>query len=147
MINSIGIHVKVKDFGLSYRFYKDLGFEKVFEYGPRKKVKEEYSGVVFEHNGTRLEIADGHRAVKHKVFEERISSPKVSLMIQVVSLSKLISRLNRKGIPVAVGPRHYYWGTLELVIEDPDGLILVFIAPYSQNEARKIKADESFAGQ
>lgn len=144
-INNIGIHIKVKNFNKSLTFYKALGFKKVFEYGPDKKIKEDYSGAVFEHNGNKLEIADGHRAVKNFVFEEKVLSSKISLMINVNSLDEVIARADKAGIPIAVSPRHYYWGTLEIVIKDPDGVILVFISPYSKEVAKKIKADESFA--
>jgi len=30
--------------------------------------------------------------------------------------------------------RHYYWGTIEAAFRDPDGFVLVFIAPYSEEE-------------
>jgi catechol 2,3-dioxygenase-like lactoylglutathione lyase family enzyme len=48
---------------------------------------------------------------------------------------------------LAVPPRHYYWGTIEVVIKDPDGTVLVFIAPYSLKEACKIKLDETFSAR
>ncbi len=144
MINSIGIHLKVANFQKSLKFYQTLGFKKVFEYGPNKKIKEAYSGAVFEHGGCKLEIADGHRAVKPTVFQQPITSAKVSLMISVNSLKGIISRAKKAHLPIAVNTRHYYWGTLELVIKDPDGLVLVFISPYSEAAAAKLKADETF---
>ena len=30
--------------------------------------------------------------------------------------------------------RYYYWGSIEVALRDPDGFVLVFIAPYSQEE-------------
>ena len=145
MINSVGIHVKVRDFNKSYRFYRNLGFKPIFECGPEKKVVEDYNGAVFEHSGTRLEIADGHRAVKPEVFKESITSSKISLMIGVDRLTDVIRLCSKHKIKIEVGVRHYYWETLELVVKDPDGLVLVFITPYSENEAKKLKADESFS--
>lgn len=145
MIKGIGTHIKVANFKKSHEFYKSLGFKKVFEYGPNKKVKEEYSGTVFEHGGCKLEIADGHRAVKPQVFKEKVKSSKISLMINVDSLKKIISLCQKAKIPLAVKPRHYYWGSLELVVKDPDGVVLVFIAPYSKKEASQIKADETWS--
>lgn len=142
MIKTIGIHIKVANFSKSVTFYKALGFKKVFEYGPSKKAKEDYNGVVFEHNGCKLEIADGHRAVKPDVFKKRITSSKISLMILVNNLRDIIKTCDKANIPIAVRPRHYYWGTLELVVKDPDGTVLVFITPYSKKEALEIKADE-----
>lgn len=144
MITGIGTHIKVADFAKSAAFYKALGFKKVFEYGPDKKVREAYRGATFTHGGAKLEIADGHRAVKPAVFRERVQSSKISLMINVSSLRDVVKRLVKAGIPIAVGPRHYYWGTLELVVKDPDGVVLVFIAPYSKKEAAVLNADETW---
>ena len=70
MINAIGTHIKVKSIKKSETFYTNLGFKKIFEYGPDKSVKEDYNGIVFEHGGSKLEIADGHRAVNNKTFKE-----------------------------------------------------------------------------
>jgi catechol 2,3-dioxygenase-like lactoylglutathione lyase family enzyme len=145
MINSIGVHIKVRDFEKSVIFYEALGFNKVFEYGPGKEVAEDYSGIVFDVGGTNLEIADGHRAVKPEVFKEEVKSSKLSLMVGVKSLKNVIEVCNKEHIDIAVGPRHYYWGKLELVIKDPDGTVLVFWMPYEEGEAKKIKADESWA--
>ena len=141
-ITGIGTHIKVKDFKRSSAFYKALGFRQVFAYGPRRKVKEDYNGVVFEHNGCKLEIAEGHRAVKSEVFQEKVRSSKISLMITVRKLDDILERCSRAKIPIAVRPRHYYWGTLELVVKDPDGVVLVFIAPYDQKQSHNIHADE-----
>jgi uncharacterized glyoxalase superfamily protein PhnB len=145
MVKGVGTHIKVSNFKKSLNFYEALGFKKVFEYGPDKEVKEDYHGTVFEHGGCKLEIADGHRAVKPQVFKEKVKSSKISLMINVDSLKKIISLCQNAKIPLAVKPRHYYWGTLELVIKDPDGVVLVFIAPYTKKEAAQIKADEAWA--
>ncbi len=145
MIKGVGTHIKVSNFKKSLDFYEALGFKKVFEYGPGKKVKEGFHGAVFEHGGCKLEIADGHRAVKPQVFKEKVKSSKISLMINVDSLKKTIDLCQKAKIPLAVKPRHYYWGTLELVVKDPDGVVLVFIAPYSKKEAAQIKADETWS--
>lgn len=144
-IINIGIHIKVKNFKKSKNFYESLGFKKIFEYGPTKNIKEDYSGMVYEHGGCKLEIADGHRAVKPDVFKEELKSSKMSLMINVNSIASIINRCKRYKIPIAVGPRQYYWGTLEVVVKDPDGVVLVFICPYSEKEAKKIDADKKFA--
>ena len=83
-----------------------------------------------------LEIAEGHIAVKDKkVFKEKIKSPKVSTMVKVQSLVPLFSnKLVNLKFPV----RHYYWGTIEAAFRDPDGFVLVFIAPYSEKEFKRI---------
>lgn len=141
-LQSIGVHIKVRDFAASKNFYEALGFKSVFAYGPDQAVKEDYQGIVFQVGDTKLEIADGHRAVKPEVFERSMQDSKISLMINVDSLVPVISLCQQNGIALSVGPRHYYWGTLELVIKDPDGVVLVFIAPYSKEEAEMIDADE-----
>ena len=147
MITGIGTHIKVRDFKRSVAFYKALGFKKVFECGPNCPVKEAYSGMIFEHGGCKLEIADGHRAVKKGVFLEQVTSSKISLVIYVSTLGSVIKSCERAGISIAVKPRHFYWNTLELVINDPDGVVLVFVAPYSKQEAKKLKADETYSVQ
>ena len=143
--NNIGVHIKVADFAKSLQFYESMRFNKVFEYGPDKEIKEDYSGATFEIGSAKLEIANGHRAVKPDVFNQKIKSSKTSLMVNVNTLSEVIALCQKNKIEIAVSPRHYYWGTLEMVIKDPDGLVLVFIAPYSAEEALKINADETFA--
>lgn len=144
-ISNIGVHIKVKDFAKSREFYERLGFNSIFEYGPNEKVKEDYSGIVYQHGGAKLEIADGHRAVKSHVFMESVRSSKISLMISVDSIASVIKKCKAHNIPLAVGPRHYYWGTLEVVVKDPDGVVLVFICSYSKDEAKKVNAEEKFA--
>ncbi|MGH7203891.1 MAG: VOC family protein [Candidatus Levyibacteriota bacterium] len=142
MIQSIGVHIKVKDFQKSVKFYEALGFKKVFEYGPDKTIKEKYNGVTYEHNNCKLELADGHIAVKERTFQETIESSKISLMINVDSIKKIIDNCQKANIPLAVYPRHYYWGTLEVVIKNPDGVVLVFICPYSKAEEKRVHANE-----
>jgi len=155
MIKTIGAHIKVSDFAKSKKFYEALGFQKIFEYGPDKTFEkdangtpisatESYHGATYMHGTALLEIADGHCGVKPHVFKESITSSKVSLMIGIENMSDFLDTCKKSGIPLAVGPRHYYWGKLEVVLKDPDGLILVFTVPYSEEEAEKINADETF---
>lgn len=151
----VGIHIKVANFERSKRFYEDLGLKKVFEYGPKKilqkdehgivSVPEDYNGVTFQYGDFKLEVADDHRAVKSAVFKEKIPSSKVSIMIYVEKISEVVEQCKKTNIPLAVGPRHYYWGTLEVVVKDPDGFVIVFIAPYTKEEAKEINADERWA--
>jgi len=143
MIKGVGIHIKVKNFKKSLAFYEALGFKKVFEYGPDKAVKESYFGTTFEVAGTKLEIAAGHRAVKPEVFSSRMANSKVSLMIPVDSLKKIIEVCKKNNFFISVPVRHYYWGTLEMVIKDPDGVVLVFIEPYTEKMAKVLNADET----
>lgn len=144
MIKSIGAHIKACDYKKSRAFYEGMGFPIVFEYGPDKAVKEEYGGATFQVGSAKLEIADGHRAVKPEVFKEKVTSSKISLMIEVESISEVMDRARSMGIEPAVGVRHYYWGKLEVVYRDPDGVVVVFTEPYTPERARQLGASEEF---
>ncbi len=144
-MSGFGVHIKVKNFKKSHDFYKALGFKKTFEYGPTLVVKEQYRGAVFAWRDATIEIADGHRAVKPEIFQETILSSKVSLMIHIESISQFLKRCKKNDIELAVGPRHFYWGTIEVVVKDPDGLVLVFIAPYSGLEAKRVNAEDTYS--
>lgn len=144
MIKTIGAHIKIKDFAKSLKFYEGLGFEKIFEYGPDKEVKEDYSGATFACGTAKIEIADGHRAVKPEVFRESVASSKISLMIEVSSLEEIMEKGKKMGLEPVVGVRHYYWGKLEVVYRDPDGVILVFTETYTPETAAKLGASEEF---
>ncbi|EKE05276.1 MAG: hypothetical protein ACD_19C00372G0002, partial [uncultured bacterium] len=100
MINGAGVHIKVNNFEKSLKFYTSLGFIKVFEYGPGKSVEEKYHGAVFEHGEFKLEIADGHRAVKPEVFNEQVKSSKISLMLYVGSLEEIIKKCEKNKINI-----------------------------------------------
>lgn len=144
MIKSIGVHIKARDFIKSKEFYTGFGFEKVFEYGPDQEVKEDYRGATFALGTAKIEVADGHRAVKPEVFEEVVGSSKISLMIEVESLTETIERGKKMGLVPTTPVRHYYWGKLEVVYRDPDGVIVVFTQPYNPQDARALGADETF---
>ena len=145
MLKTIGTHIKVKDFAKSLKFYEGFGFEKIFEYGPDKEVKEAYSGATFACGTAKLEIADGHRAVKPEVFQESVRSSKISLMIEVDSLEEIIDRAKKMGLEPTTPVRHYYWGKIEVVYRDPDGVIVVFTQPYNEADAKSLGASEEFA--
>lgn len=144
MIKSIGTHIKASNYAKSRAFYEGLGFPVTFEYGPDKEVKEEYSGVTFAVGAAKLEVADGHRAVSPDTFAEKVSSSKISLMIEVESVAEIMERASKMGLTPAVGVRHYYWGKLEVVYRDPDGVIVVFTQPYDEAEAKRLGADETW---
>lgn len=138
-IKKIGTHLKVSNFARSRAFYEALGFQPVFEYGPGlqltdKTAPENYSGITFAtEDGTALfEIADGHVAVKPEVFRKRVTSSKVSLMIHVESLKDVMDRAKKAGIRLVADPVNFHWGSTEIVIKDPDGFILVFITPTTE---------------
>lgn len=144
MITTIGTHIKARDYASSRAFYEGFGFPITFEYGPNKEIKEVYSGVTFAVGSAKLEIADGHRAVKPEVFLENVSSSKISLMVEVESLAEIIMRGKKMGLTPTTPVRHYYWGKLEIVYRDPDGVIVVFTQPYNPEDAKNLAADERY---
>ena len=146
-LEGLGIHLKVRDVHKSREFYKSLGFQPLVVFGDEafcrsvpeavRSVIDNVRGVIFKiGDNAELEIADGHVAVTDReVFQERISSPKVSAMVRVKSLVPLFTNpLVHIKFPV----RHYYWRAIEAVFRDPDGFVLVFITPYSEEEFRRV---------
>lgn len=142
----IGLHLKVKDIKKSREFYEGLGFIPVFGYGDeafRKTLPkgcgsapEKYHGVTYQlKDGADLEIADGHIAAKPEVFGEEITSGKVSAMIKVESIVPVFKK-QKDHIKYPV--RKYYWGSIEVALRDPDGFVLIFIAPASDEEYARV---------
>lgn len=84
-----------------------------------------------------LEIADGHPAVDTVVFKRSVDGPKVSAMLHVESLLPLVrDRRIQPTYPVRVYP----WGSVEVVLKDPDGFVVVLIAPASKDEIAMLEA-------
>ena len=147
VFTGIGIHIKVKDIAASRKFYETIGFTPVFGYGSetfRKTLPEgcpsapeKYQGVTYKlTNGAELEVADGHLAAKPEVFSETITSGKISAMIRVESVVPLIEAYKEQ---IKFPVRHYYWNSIEVALRDPDGFVLVFIAPFSDKELADVK--------
>ncbi len=145
-VTSLGIHLKVKDINKSRKFYESLGFKTTFVYGSEEfkstfdkniaTAPENYPGITYKVGDTTIEISEDHIGIKDKsVFQEMIKSSKVSAVVHVSSLASLFSN---PLVEIKVPVRHYYWGTIEAVFRDPDGFVLVFIAPYSDEEFAKI---------
>jgi catechol 2,3-dioxygenase-like lactoylglutathione lyase family enzyme len=133
-IKKIGTHIKVSNFAESRAFYLALGFQPLYEYAPTREVTatsgpEEGSLIIFatEDGTALLEIGDSHPAIKPEVFKERVLSSKVSLMVHVETLEEIIERAEKAKIAIAKAPVNFEWGTTELVIQDPDGFVVVFI--------------------
>lgn len=146
-ITGLGTHIKVADIEKSRKFYESLGFKPVFAYGDDAfraslpegvgSAPEKYRGMTFNiGENANLEIAEDHIAIKDKsVSKEVIKSPKVSAMVRVQSVAPLFTNsLVKIKFPV----RHYYWGSIEVALRDPDGYVLVFIAPYSEEEFKRV---------
>lgn len=146
-ITNLGIHLKVADIERSRVFYESLGFKIDVAFGNKEFLEtfpagvrtapEQYRGISFKiGDNVQFEIDEGHPAVKDKkVFKERITSPKVSAIIQVKSLVPLF---NNPLVEIAFPVRHYHWGTIEAAFRDPDGFVLVFVAGYSEQEFEKV---------
>lgn len=147
IIKGLGTHIKVANLDKSRKFYESLGFKPVFAYGdddfraslPKTigSAPEKYRGMTFKiSDSANLEIAEGHIAIKDQnVFKEDIKTAKVSAMVQVESITPLFDNpLVKITFPV----RHYYWGTIEAAFRDPDGFVLVFIAPHSEGEMKAV---------
>ena len=143
----IGIHVKVSDIHASRDFYEELGFTPVFGYGDEEfraslpegtaSAPERYRGVTYRLNdNAEFEIADGHVAVRPEVFAEEVLSPKISGMIRVRSVVPIVEKLRGK---IKFPVRKYYWGSIEVAVRDPDGFVLIFIAPYSDEELKAVE--------
>ena len=163
LITGLGVHIKVRSIAESRRFYENfLELTPVFAYGDEKFLKtvpsgvptapERYSGITYEiSGGAKIEIADGHIAVdKPEIFADRIESPKVSAMFNVSSLVPLLQKgIHKRKGKEDKGVMIYYWDTLELVVRDPDGWVIVLIAPKSQEEIEAVcklaKVKETFA--
>jgi len=151
-ITGLGINIKVKDIQKSRKFYESLGFIPIFAYGPKQfldtlsantphaESSDATIGVHYALYGDKekkfviaeLELVAKHIVLKHaEVVKEEIFSPKISAMVHVRSVVPLFSNPQVKiNFPV----RHYYWGSIEVALRDPDGFVVVFITPYSQEE-------------
>ena len=156
--NGCGVHIKVANIEVSREFYEGvLDLTPVFGYGDeafRKTLPdtlpsvtgdglpgapERYRGVTYEPTPqSPLEIADGHIAVPDAaVFTTPMQGPKITAMLRAESLVPLI---RDKGLRPKFPVRHYYWGTIEIAIKDPDGFVLIVIAPYSDTEMHELQS-------
>lgn len=148
LVTALGIHIKVADIDASRDFYERyLGLTPAFAYGDEDflatipdtatKAPDVYRGILYDLSPqAKLEIADGHIAVKHPaVFSEQIVSPKISAMVNVSSLVPLLESSARRPKSTV---KHYHWGTVEMVLRDPDGFVVVLIAPYTEEEAAAV---------
>jgi len=147
VITGLGTHIKVSDIEKSRKFYVSLGFKPVFAYGDDAyratlpdglpSAPEKYRGMTFKiGENAELEIAEDHVGVPDKsIFKEKVKTAKVSAMVRVQSVVPLFSNpLVKIKFPV----RKYYWGSIEVALRDPDGYVLIFIAPYSEEEFKKV---------
>lgn len=87
---------------------------------------------------TEIELADSHPAVPERsVFEADIEGPKISAMVHVQSLVPLIVD---RGVRPSYPLRVYPWGSVEAALKDPDGFVVVVIAPATDVELSTLRS-------
>jgi catechol 2,3-dioxygenase-like lactoylglutathione lyase family enzyme len=143
--HTFGIHLKVRDVPRSRRFYEALGLVPVFGFGDPdylatlpagcESSPEVYRGVIYRIAGAEYELAEGHPAVKPAVFTEPVPTSKVSAMLRVATLVPLLGNAD---LPLVAPVRHYYWGSVEAVLRDPDGFVVVAISTESPEELKAV---------
>jgi hypothetical protein len=116
-----------------------LGFPKIIEFGPDGEHEAPLRGIIYGFGDVLFEISEGHIAVKPKVFEQEISSSKISMMINVESLIPVLDACEQNSISIAVEPRKFPWGQFGVVLKDPDGFVLVFLSEVSEDEEESLK--------
>jgi len=131
-ITALGVHLKVADLARSQAFYDAFGFQQLGTF---------QDGVIYGVGGVALlELNARHPAIAPEIFQSRITSAKTSLMVHVPSLLPVLTAAERAHILLAVPPHRFPWKTIEVVIRDPDGFVVVFIAPDTEDEFRQVQA-------
>jgi catechol 2,3-dioxygenase-like lactoylglutathione lyase family enzyme len=134
-ITALSVNIKVVDLARSRAFYEAFGFQQLGAFE---------GGVIYGVGGVALlELNARHPAVAAEVFQTRITTAKTSLMVHVPSLLPVLTAAEQAGIPLAVPPRRFPWKTIEVVVRDPDGFVVVFIAPDTPEESRAMQARTS----
>jgi catechol 2,3-dioxygenase-like lactoylglutathione lyase family enzyme len=144
-----GVHIKVADIWATRHFYENvLGLRPVYAYGDEEFGRtmpeytsfaaEAYRGVTYKPtDNSFIQLTDGYVIdCGTDPFRARIASPKISFMLKVRSL---IPFLCKAGLSPQLPLRHFYWGTIQMTVEDPDGLTISLVAPYSDVEAAAIR--------
>ena len=148
-ISKIGTYLKVSDIKKSREFYGALGFTVRYEFGPDIEDGESsetntYSGTLYTTDDriAFLEIGDGHLTVDPKVFEEKITSSKVSLIVRVDSIKEILELADKAGISPEKDVVNYPWGVTEVVYKDPDGFHVLFNTPTKEEHKKKYPSIE-----
>ncbi|MGI8913962.1 MAG: VOC family protein [Chloroflexota bacterium] len=134
-ITALGVNIKVADLVRSQAFYEAVGFQLIATFT---------GGVIYGVGGVALlELNAHHPTVAAEVFQTRITTAKTSLMVHVPSLLPVLTAAEQAGIPLAVPPRRFPWKTIEVVVRDPDGFVVVFIAPDTPEESQAVQGRTS----
>ena len=58
----------------------------------------------------------------------------------MVKVASLLPLFTNEAVRITFPVRHYYWagGVIEAVFRDPDGFLVVFVAPYSLDEEKSL---------
>ena len=132
----LGVHIKCADIDKSLEFYLNYDLKPIFAYGSKEwqqkfqnidTVDEKYNGVSLGiGDSNEAIIADGHIAVKPEVFMKRVKSSKISLFLDVESVMEVEEIARRNSYKIIEEITSYPWGMDEIVVRDPDGVVVVF---------------------
>lgn len=118
LVHGARAQVFVTDLARSLAFYRDrLGFEVAFTHGEPPFYGEVRRG------GARLNL----RRVDESPFREGVqeSEELLSAYIEVSDPEALCTEVTAAGADVRSGLRRTPWGTLEVIVHDPDGNLLL----------------------
>jgi catechol 2,3-dioxygenase-like lactoylglutathione lyase family enzyme len=112
------------DYARSVAFYRNIvGLHPMREFG-----SGDASGIVFFLGGGYLEITES--AV-------RPPTEATELWLQVRDVEQAHERLKRAQVPIVEAPSKKRWGLIEMRVEDPDGLTLIFVEVPSDHPLRQ----------
>lgn len=114
------------DYARSVAFYRDIiGLHPMREFG-----SGDASGIVFFLGGGYLEITDS--AVKPP-------TQATELWLQVRDVEQAHERLRQAQVSIVEAPCKKPWGLIEMRVEDPDGLMLIFVEVPADHPLRQDK--------
>ena len=114
------------DYARSVAFYRDIiGLHPMREFG-----SGDASGIVFFLGGGYLEITES--AVERP-------TQATELWLQVRDVEQAHERLRKAQVPIVETPSKTSWGLIEMRVEDPDGLRLIFVEVPADHPLRQDK--------
>jgi catechol 2,3-dioxygenase-like lactoylglutathione lyase family enzyme len=114
------------DYARSVAFYRDIiGLHPMREFG-----SGDASGIVFFLGGGYLEITES--AVERP-------TQATELWLQVRDVEQAHERLRKAQVPIVETPSKKSWGLIEMRVEDPDGLRLIFVEVPADHPLRQDK--------
>jgi catechol 2,3-dioxygenase-like lactoylglutathione lyase family enzyme len=114
------------DYPRSIAFYRDIvGLHPMREFG-----SGDSSGIVFFLGGGYLEITESAVEPPTQATE---------LWLQVRDVEQAHERLRKAQVPIVETPSKKPWGLIEMRVEDPDGLTLIFVEVPADHPLRQDK--------